>query len=166
MILKSYWNKFYRTTEKVTIPDTSLDIREIGIDHAKDYAKVVTTVFGIPPAMKEIFESAVGKNSWYHYMAFDKNKPVAAGSMYVYGDTAWFGMATTLPEYRGKGAQGAIISARINKAQDLGCKWISVETAEHSEEKPNPSYMNMLKYRFDFIYQRPNFVYEPAKIDQ
>ena len=94
-------------------------------------------------------------------MAFDKGKPVAAGSMFIYEDTAWFGMATTLPEYRGKKAQSAIIAERINKAHDLGCKWISVESAEHSDEKPNPSYLNMLKYGFNFMYQRPNLVHEP-----
>jgi GrpB-like predicted nucleotidyltransferase (UPF0157 family) len=163
MVLKSYWNKFYRTTEPVIIPDTELEIIEINNKHKKDFSEVVTTVFEIPVSLKGIFEGIVVKHNWYHHMAYDKNKPVAAGSMYVYGDTAWFGIATTLSEYRGRGAQSSIIARRINKAHELGCKWISVETAGHSDEWPNPSFLNLLKYGFNFMYQRPNFVHEPIK---
>jgi GNAT superfamily N-acetyltransferase len=155
---KNSWNKFYRNCEPVPEHETSLRIEEINSKHADNFAEIVINVFKNPPELKPNVSLLVGRKNWHHYLAFHNELPVAAGSMYVHGDTAWFGMATTLAEYRGKGAQSAIIAKRINKASELGCKWISVETDVHSDEKPNPSYLNMLKYGFNFIYKRPNFV--------
>jgi GNAT superfamily N-acetyltransferase len=155
---KNSWNKFYRTCERVHEPETSLRVEEIDSRHADDFADVVINVFKNPPELKPNVSLLVGRKNWHHYLAFQNDLPAAAGSMYIHGDTAWFGMATTYPEYRGKGAQSAIIAKRINKAHELGCKWISVETDVHSDEKPNPSYLNMLKYGFNLIYKRPNYV--------
>jgi GNAT superfamily N-acetyltransferase len=152
------WNKFYRCCEPVSEAGTSLKVEEINEKYANAFAEIVVTVFENPPELKPNVSSLVGRKNWYHYLAFDNNLPVAAGSLYKCGDTAWFGMATTLPEYRNKGAQSAIIAKRINKAHELGCNWISVETMPHSVENPNPSYLNLLRYGFNFMYERPNFV--------
>ncbi len=39
--------------------------------------------------------------------------PAAGGSLVLHGKTAWLGLASTLPEKRRRGAQGAIMAARI-----------------------------------------------------
>lgn len=156
--IKDHWNKFYRNCEPVPEAETSLRVEEIGKDFAEDFAEVVVNVFKNPPELKPCLISLVGRHHWHHYLAFDNNKPAAAGSVFIYGDTAWLGIAVTLPEYRKRGAQSAIIAKRINKAHQHGCKWISVETSPHSAEKPNSSYMNLLKYDFNFMYERPNFM--------
>ncbi|RPI15533.1 MAG: hypothetical protein EHM58_14000 [Ignavibacteriae bacterium] len=156
------WNKFYRNCEPVPEAETSLKVAEINEDYADDFAEIVVKVFNNPPELKYNASKLVGRKNWHHYLAFENSKPVAAGSVYINGDTAWFGMATTLPECRNKGAQSAIIAKRINKAHELGCKWISVETAPHSSTEPNPSYLNLLKYGFNFLYERPNFMLNSA----
>jgi GrpB-like predicted nucleotidyltransferase (UPF0157 family) len=158
-ITRNSWNKFYRNCEPVPEPDTALRVEEINSKYADAFADIVVNVFKNPPELKPNVSLLVGRKNWYHYLAFHNDLPASAGSMYVHGDTAWFGMATTYTEYRGKSAQSAIIAKRINKAHELGCKWISVETDVHSEEKPNPSYLNMLKYGFNLIYKRPNYVH-------
>lgn len=157
---RNSWNKFYRNCEPVPEPETDLRVEEISSKYADDFADIVINVFKNPPELKPNVSQLAGRKNWYHFLAFHNDLPAAAASMYVNGDTAWFGMATTYPEYRNKGAQSAIIAKRIIKANELGCKWISVETDVHSEEKPNPSYLNMLKYGFNLVYKRPNYVHE------
>lgn len=159
--IKDHWNKFYRTCEPVHEAETSMRVEEINEKYANDFAEIVINVFKNPPELKPGLISLVGRKNWHHYLAFDNEKPVAAGSVFIYGDTAWLGIAVTLAEYRKRGAQSAIIAKRINKAHELGCKWLSVETAPHSAEKHNSSYMNLLKYNFNFMYERPNFMYNP-----
>lgn len=96
-------------------------------------------------------------------MAFHGGKPVSTGAVYFNGDTAWISFAATLEEYRGRGAQAALLSARINEARRRGCKWISVETAEDTSEHDAPSYRNMFRYGFRMLYKRPNYVFDPNK---
>jgi hypothetical protein len=68
-------------------------------------------------------------------------------------------MAGTLSDYRGLGAQGALVTRRLNDAIDSGCTMAVVETAEDTPDKPSPSFRNMLKYGFDLAYHRANYVY-------
>jgi GNAT superfamily N-acetyltransferase len=105
--------------------------------------------------------SVIGGRSWKHYIAFDGDKPVTTGSVYFDGDTAWIGFAATEPAHRGRGGQAAVLAARINAANEHGCKWISVETAEETAEHDAPSYRNMLRYGFTLLYKRPNYVFTP-----
>jgi GNAT superfamily N-acetyltransferase len=119
--------------------------------------------FDFPMDLKNAFNHNIGEENWKHYMTFYKNIPAGAGAVFFNGDTAWIGFAATEPEYRGKGSQAAILSARIDEARKRGCKWISVETAEDSPEHDAPSYRNMLRFGFNFMYKRPNFVFEPVK---
>ena len=76
------------------------------------------------------------------------------------GADAWaeFGYAAVLPEARGRGIQAALIAARIRAARDSGCKWISMETAEETLEKPSYSFRNARKMGFEVVYLRPNYL--------
>jgi hypothetical protein len=53
------------------------------------------------------------------------------------------GAAATLPEFRGLGAQKALVERRLADAKALGCTIVAVETAELTLEKDAPSYRNM-----------------------
>ena len=79
--------------------------------------------------------------------------------MFVSGDRAWLDFAATLPEYRGRGAQAALLARRIVDAAQLGCRWLVVETAEETPQRGAPSFRNMLRFGFRQAYVRPNFIY-------
>jgi GNAT superfamily N-acetyltransferase len=77
---------------------------------------------------------------------------------------AWLGWGGTLPSYRGRGAQSAMLAARIEAARHLGCRRLVVETGPDSAEKPNPSYRNVERAGFRVAYLRENWVRtNPAK---
>ncbi len=156
--IKSHWVKLYRDTSPVRNINTDLTVKQIGKEYSQEFANVITTAFGMPPVIKGLFRSIAGLKEMEHFMAFDKDVPVASGSLYINDDTAWFGLAGTIASHRNRGAQSALIAARINAAHEAGCKWITVETAEDKPEKRNPSFWNMIKHGFRIMYKRPNYV--------
>jgi GNAT superfamily N-acetyltransferase len=53
-----------------------------------------------------------------------------------------------LPEHRGKGAQSALLAARIHRAVELGCDLLVTETGEQRDDRPSNSYRNILRAGF------------------
>ena len=158
---KNNWVRFYRDTTPIENVKTDLEIKSVGNKYKNEYGSLITSAFDFPAELSGLFEHLMEKENWKHYMAFEGSKPVATGSVYFSGVSAWIGFAATNPDYRGRGAQGAILEARINEARNRGCKWIAVETGEDTSEHDVPSYRNMLRYGFRLLYKRPNYVFEP-----
>jgi GrpB-like predicted nucleotidyltransferase (UPF0157 family)/GNAT superfamily N-acetyltransferase len=158
---KNNWVRFYRDTSPVENVKTNLEIKSVGNEHLRDFSSLVISNFRFPSELASLFEPIMENKNWQHYMAFEGSKPAATGSVYFSGDTAWTSFAATNPDYRGRGAQGALLKARIDEAGKRGCKWIATETAEDSSEHDAPSYRNLLRYGFRLLYKRPNYVFEP-----
>jgi hypothetical protein len=158
--LKPYnrWVKLYRNVETPVAARTDLHVREIGPGEAATFGRVLTTSFERPDIMGKWFAGTIGRGGWRHYVAYDSENPAAIGAMFVQGEYAWFDMAGTLSEYRGRGAQGAILQTRIRDAAAMGCRWIVVETAEDTPERSAPSYRNTLRSGFRVAYLRPNYM--------
>lgn len=154
------WEKLYRPIEPFPEAKTDLEIRKIDKLHANAFADILVTAFEWPEDMKPWVAGTIGLEGWHHYMAFDNEKPVATAGFYLWGEYAWIDFASTLPEYRGHGAQGALVEKRFHDAHAMGCKWLVVETAQQTPEKQAPSYRNMIRYGFKIAYTRPNYIYE------
>jgi GNAT superfamily N-acetyltransferase len=58
-------------------------------------------------------------------------------------------MAGTVPEHRGKGGQGALFAARIERALAAGCTTLVTETGELRDGSPSSSYRNIRRYGFE-----------------
>ena len=61
-------------------------------------------------------------------------------------------------EFRGRGAQSALIARRIEAALSAGCGQMVVETAADTAEKPNPSTHILRRFGFLDLYHRHNWV--------
>ncbi len=153
------WVKFSRDTSPPPAADTDLDVRRIDERHAAAFGRLVARNFGWPEGFDRWVAGLIGRPRWQHYLAFDGDMPVATGALFVDGDTAWLDFATTDPDYRGRGAQSALLACRIRDAAELGCDILVVETAEDRPEKPAPSYRNQLRFGFQVEYVRPNYIY-------
>jgi GNAT superfamily N-acetyltransferase len=153
------WVKLHRNVAPVSDVSTDLAVRRVDADQAEAFGRNVAECFGWPEPVGSWVADLVGRPGWMHYMAFDGPKPVATGSLYWRGEYAWIDFATTLPDYRGRGAQSAILARRIADAAESGCHTIAVETAEETPEKSAPSYRNMVRYGFRQSYLRPNYIY-------
>jgi GNAT superfamily N-acetyltransferase len=155
------WVKHYRGIENPPLVDTQLEIREVqNNEEADNFGYIITKSFEWPDEMKHWFAGLAGRKCWKTYLAFDNDIPVATASLYVKDDCGWLSFASTLPGYRGKGAQSALIARRIEDAAELGCKVLTVETAEHNDQKRSQSMQNILKMGFEVAFIRPNFIWK------
>lgn len=139
---------------------TDLRIELTGSDFGDAFAFVVTEAFGLPDYMYPWLRAEVGRPNWRHYVAWDGETPAAAGALYQCGEAAWLGHGCTLPAYRRRGTQAAILARRIQDGADLGIKWFITDTAEDLPEQPNPSYRNMLRSGFKLAYLRWNYRFQ------
>lgn len=156
------WTKVYRDAEPLDLIPTDLRVEQIGHAQADVFGETACAGFGMPPELKSMMSGCVGKHGWLHYVAWDHVTPAAVAALYVNDGVGWLGVATTLPQFQRRGAQGALMSRRILDGIDLGCHWFVTETGEDTPENPNPSFHNMMRTGFKVAYDRPNFM--PAGI--
>lgn len=153
------WMKLVR--EREAPPDATTDLR-IAVattrDEGEDFAEIVTTAFGLPSPVIAMVRALVGRRGWQVHLAYDGDRPVAGGAVYIARDLAWLGFGATRETHRGRGAQSALLASRIRAALDAGCRATCVETGEAVEGKPQISYTNILRAGFRELYARENWV--------
>lgn len=130
------------------------DVRTANTSEAPVFMELVGSQLGVPDRVRPGIVSTIGQPGWHFYFAVVNERPVAGAAMYVEGDGAWFGLAATLPEYRHRGAQTALLLQRIRDARAAGCRWVSAETTPESLA-PNPSLRNMKRLGLRELYHRP-----------
>jgi GNAT superfamily N-acetyltransferase len=93
------------------------------------------------------------------FFACDENDvPLAAGTLLIEGSRAWLGMGATLPEARRRGAQLALLNARLSAASTSGCVTASIETAEPAPGEVLPALNNIRRAGFREIGTRINYL--------
>jgi GNAT superfamily N-acetyltransferase len=157
--LHNNWVKLYRETGETPHPTSDFKIVEAKKSEAQSYANIVTEAFQWPEQINFLIASLINRKNWKHYVAYEDNEPVATGSMFIRDEYAWFCFAATMPGYRAKGAQTALIQKRIEVANAAGCRHILVETADDKGGNPSPSGRNLMRMGFKQLYKRPNFIY-------
>jgi hypothetical protein len=150
------WTKVFRPADPVAPARTELRIEPVQPGQAQTFAAVTTAGFGMPPQLRPWIASTVGRDGWHHYLAWSGADAVAAAALFIRRDVGWLGVASTLPEARRRGAQGALMARRIEDGIALGCRWFVTETGEDLPERPNPSFRNMVRAGFKVAYHRTN----------
>ena len=154
------WAKWRRPTAMAVPPSASaLEVRAVGGDHGAEFARVVQQGFGLPESTRPWFAGLPARDGWRTYLAFDGQEPVAAGAMFINGQCAWLGVDTTLTEARGRGAQGALIAARLADGAGAGVLGFTAETANppSGQEASHASFRNYHRAGFSVAYVRPNY---------
>jgi GNAT superfamily N-acetyltransferase len=136
---------------------SDLDVRRIGPDGAGDFAQVVAEGYELPEWTTPLAANVVGRPGWSCYVAYDGGEPAGAGALFVLDDVGWLGFAATRPRYRGRGAQSAILAARIEDARKQGCSTVTTETGVMDEGRPSNSYRNILRAGFREAGVRANY---------
>jgi GNAT superfamily N-acetyltransferase len=121
-------------------------------------ADICCAVFRMPPAAHALIAGTADRPEWRQWIAYSGNRPAAAALSFVAAGIAWLGWDATLPEFRGQGAQSALIVQRINEAADAGCKYITTETAINTEASTDSSYRNYKRLGFTCAYERATYI--------
>jgi GNAT superfamily N-acetyltransferase len=136
---------------------SDLDVAAVGPDRAADFAVVVRGGYDMPGWAVPLAANVVGRPGWTCYVAYAGGEPAGAGALFVLGAVGWLGFAATLPPFRGRGAQSAILAARIEEARVRGCTTVVTETGELEEGRPSSSYRNIVRAGFREAGVRPNY---------
>ncbi len=160
LTFRNNWVKLIRNDTPIDDDDSAFQVRPIDSRHAEQFGHIATSNFDWPDWMGRAVAATAGKTRWRYYCAFDNETPIATGGLYMSDDLGYISMAATVPDYRGRGAQQALATRRINDAVSFGCRMIAVETAEDTLEHSAPSYRNMIRLGFRVAYKRPNYIWE------
>lgn len=91
----------------------------------------------IPPACANICDIIARTDDTVAFLAYLDGQRAGAATLSVYEDTCYLGGAATLPEYRGRGAQTALLDARLNHAAKMGCDLALCECVPGSQSQRN-----------------------------
>jgi GNAT superfamily N-acetyltransferase len=69
----------------------------------------------------------------------------------------WLGIGATRPEHRRRGAQSALLAARIDVGLARGVAGFATETGRPLPGEPGPSFANIKRAGFRLVYDRPNW---------
>jgi GNAT superfamily N-acetyltransferase len=136
---------------------SDLTVRLVAADRAEDFARVVLGGYGMPDWSAPFATNVVGRPGWSCYVAYDGEAAAGAGALFVHEGVGWLGFGATLAEYRGRGAQSAILAARIEDARKQGCSTVVTETGALEEGRPSSSYRNILRAGFREAGVRENY---------
>ncbi len=143
---------------------TDLRVEAAEPKNADVFARTFLSGYGAPAGLAELVAALVGRPGWHCFIAFDGDAPAATGALYARGALCWLGVAATLPACRRRGAQGALLAARIRRAAEIGCTRLVTETGERTGDRPSVSYRNILRSGFAESYVRPNFVAPAGRV--
>jgi GNAT superfamily N-acetyltransferase len=151
------WAKFLREPAVAAPRASRFAIRVAEPRDASAVAECVCGAFGMPSAVAPWFAALVGRGGWRVLVAEAEGKIVASGSLFIDGKTGWLGIGATLAEHRKRGAQSALLAARVDLASRAGCTLLATETGESIEGEPNPSFGNIRKAGFVQVCSRANY---------
>jgi hypothetical protein len=151
--------KCYRNASPVENVETDLYVTRIGPEQGWDFALVLSEGFGSPDWICSWLGELAGRPEWHLYVAYDGIEPAACGALFVRNGVGWLGFGATRPAFRRRGAQGAIMTRRLQDGIAMGCQAFTSETWEPEPGERNPSLNNMFRTGFQFVHRRINFAY-------
>jgi hypothetical protein len=156
------WTKFARragpTNDLDHLLGSSFRVEAVSADRADVFADVFLGAYGTPEVTRSLLERLPRSEGWHCFVAFDGDEPAATGSLFVTGAVGWVGAGGTLPEFRRRGAQGALLAARIDAGIAAGCETLVTETGEPIDGQPGGSYRNLVRAGFEPLYVRQNYL--------
>ncbi len=150
--------KLQRGNSPVAPAPTTLRVGPISEDDRTAWAAVQIEAFEFEDAdgrMADMLASVGQIENVTAYGAWDGDLLVATGALYVDGQAGELVSGATRPEYRGRGAQSALVARRTQDALAAGCDWVFSETGKPGPGEQNPSLDNLQRAGFQVIYDRP-----------
>ncbi|GAA2550072.1 hypothetical protein GCM10010435_19960 [Winogradskya consettensis] len=154
------WMKLGARADAIEAAPTDLRIAPVTPRDAREWAAVVLETFGMPAGgLTEMLVASVEHPSFHPFAAWDGDRIVAAANLFVHDGMASLNTGATVPGYRGRGAQSALIAARADVARKAGCEWIGAETGVPAEGARNPSLENLRRLGLRDLYIRDNWIW-------
>jgi ribosomal protein S18 acetylase RimI-like enzyme len=107
-----------------------LTIEPVDAANLEEFTRVLNLGFGYGEtgARGRAFASTAGLPDWWLYLARIEGRPAAAAVLFIHDQVADCFAAATLPEFRGHGAQTALINRRLRDGVAAGCRLATSQT--------------------------------------
>jgi GNAT superfamily N-acetyltransferase len=139
-------------------PSGGLRIGRVDPSDIAEWAHVIVTGFGMPSEhLPSLLVGAAKSPSTHAFAAWDGDSMVAGASLVVRGEVGHLAGAATLASHRGRGAQSALIAARIQAARDTGVCTLYAETGKPERTGDNSSLNNLIRAGLWPLYDRINW---------
>lgn len=152
LVERGRWVKLLRGATAAPLLDSPVPVRRAEPGENLYFGQISAQGFGRPAIIAHWMGATVGFPRWHHYVAMIDGQPAGTAAMYVDGAHAWLGIGSTLPDFRARGVQSALIARRLAEGLALGVRYFVSET-----ESRNVSCKNLLRAGFAVAYERPNF---------
>jgi GNAT superfamily N-acetyltransferase len=96
-----------------------------------------TEMEGLAEFMFQFGQISAQTEGGFAFLAEFDGVPVSAGMLFIYDDVAILAGASTVPEGRRKGAQSALLDARLKFAKSKGCKIAAMGASPGSQSQRN-----------------------------
>ncbi len=154
---RSRWAKFLRGTAPPPAVQTQSEVRRARPDESAAVAQTIGAAYGMPPPLAAWMAAVQHRPGWRAYAAFEADRMIGAGLLYLEGRNAWLGAGAVRPEARGKHVHRALMAVRIRAAVEAGCTQIATETGVPLGDEPNPSLANIVHCGFENVGSRLNY---------
>ena len=127
-------------------------IERVGDDDLTRWLDVFNTGFEADHGAALVANDEIGRASLLvpdsqTFLAHLDGRAVGCGSMQIVDGVAWLGGAATLPEFRRRGVQAALVAHRLRLAAALGCELAAVTALSHG-----PSARNIVRLGFQHTH--------------
>ncbi|HVN62127.1 MAG TPA: GNAT family N-acetyltransferase [Gaiellaceae bacterium] len=110
-------------------------VLEVGSGEAELFAATFCDGNGAPAFARRPVSRWAGEPGWRLYLAELDGAPAAAALLVVAGAIGCLAAASTLPAFRGRGCQTALIRRRISDAAAAGCREVCALTANPASRR-------------------------------
>jgi len=151
--------KWWRDDAPHDAPASAITVRRAHAEDAHAWGKLAAEILEQSPAHAAWSAHVVGRPGWWHGFAVHDDTPIGVAALFVADGAAWLGMAATLAAHRRRGAQHALMAARIAEARAMGARLMTLETAPDWPDVPGESLRNARRAGFHPAYERPSWIW-------
>lgn len=141
----------------------SIVVKEVGPGEEHSWAAVAIEGFSYPDAtvaqapqeavagddLARVVRDMLHDRSFRRFVAFCDGRLAGAANLRLSGSLAGLAGATTLPPFRRRGVQSALLATRLRLAREAGCELATVTTAPGSKSQENA-----MRRGFSLLYSR------------
>jgi GNAT superfamily N-acetyltransferase len=141
---------------------TDVRIDQVGDHNAAQWLEVFARGFEAEHGETRVANDEIGKAgriapNAHTFLAYLDDEAVGCGSMQVVDDIAWLGGAATVPAFRKRGVQAALVAYRLQLASELGCELAAVTALSNG-----PSARNIVRLGFPHTHTQVVVEQRPA----
>jgi GNAT superfamily N-acetyltransferase len=136
----------------VTAPNSEIRIETVREGDKEQWLQVFNEGFEAEHGDARVANDEIGRASFiapnaHTFLAFLHDDPVGCGSVQIIDGVAWLGGAATIPSFRQRGVQAALVAHRLRLATEAGCELAAVTALSNG-----PSARNIVRLGFQLIH--------------